>query len=83
MSTVVFAKAVGPGRLQVPLDDGSSGVIDVPDLLWAEMFEPLEDPALFATERADPVFGAVVFDNGADIGLEALLERLRRSPVGA
>lgn len=77
MGIVVSATPVSPGHVEIRLENGISGVIDISDLLWGEMFEPLRDPEVFATATLDPLFGALVSANGADVSPELLCERVR------
>jgi len=73
-TTYVEAK---PGyRLFVRFNNGVSGEIDLSEDLWGEVFEPLKDDALFATARHDEVLRTVVWDNGADLAPEYLLDLL-------
>lgn len=63
-------------RLFVRFNNGLSGEIDLSADLWGEMFEPLKDEALFATARHDETLQTVVWDNGADLAPEYLLDLL-------
>ena len=65
-------------RLHVLLNNGRSGEVDLSGELWGEVFEPLKDPALFATARQDADMGTVVWANGADFAPEFLLDLLNR-----
>jgi len=65
-------------RLFIRFNNGVSGEIDLAGELWGEMFEPLKDPANFATARQDNAMGTVVWDNGADLAPEFLLELLNK-----
>lgn len=65
-------------RIFVRFNNGASGEINLTQELWGEMFEPLKDPALFATARQDNDMGTVVWANGADFAPELLLELLTK-----
>ncbi|OBS31937.1 hypothetical protein A9O67_11510 [Tepidimonas fonticaldi] len=66
-----------PGhRLFVRFNNGMAGELSLAGELWGEMFEPLKDPALFATARHDEMAGTVVWANGADLAPEFLLQLL-------
>lgn len=65
-------------RLFVRFNNDVSGVIDLASELWGEMFEPLKDPALFATARQDSTMGTVVWANGADFAPEFLWDLLTK-----
>jgi hypothetical protein len=63
-------------KLFVLFNNGVSGVVNLQDELWGEMFEPLLNKEMFMTAHHDPVMGTVVWGNGADFAPEFLLERL-------
>lgn len=63
-------------RLDVSFNNGITGEIDLSGELWGEVFEPLKDPAIFATARQDDVMGTVVWSNGADFAPEFLFALL-------
>lgn len=65
-------------HLYVLFNNGRSGVVDLFGELWGEVFEPLKDPALFATARQDADMGTVVWANGADFAPEFLLDLLNK-----
>lgn len=63
-------------KLFVTFNNGVSGEVALAGELWGEMFAPLKDPSLFATARHDQVMETVVWDNGADLAPEFLLDLL-------
>ncbi|MBI3525002.1 MAG: DUF2442 domain-containing protein [Betaproteobacteria bacterium] len=67
-----------PGyRLRLSFNTGETGEIDLSGELEGEVFEPLRDPALFATAHQHPIMRTVAWANGADLAPEFLLELLR------
>lgn len=64
-------------RLFVRFNNGDSGEVDLSAELDGEVFEPLRDPAQFATAHHDPVLRTAAWANGADIAPEFLLELMR------
>jgi hypothetical protein len=74
LTTVLSAEYVGEYRIRCEFSDGSTGVADVAGYLWGPVFEPLKDPATFRSFTVSPVFGTVVWPNGADIAPESLYE---------
>jgi hypothetical protein len=67
-----------PGyRLRVRFNTGEAGEVDLSDELDGEVFEPLRDPALFATAHQHPIMRTVAWANGADFAPEFLLELMR------
>lgn len=65
-------------RLWLRFNNGVSGEVELSQELWGEMFEPLRDPALFATARQHEIMGTVVWANGADFAPEFLFELLQQ-----
>jgi hypothetical protein len=69
-----------PGyRLALRFNNGQSGVVDLSAELDGEVFEPLRDPAVFATAFQHPVMRTVAWPNGADLAPEFLLELMHRT----
>lgn len=67
-----------PGfRLFLRFNNGAAGEVDLSAELEGEIFEPLRDPALFATAAQHPVMRTVAWDNGADLAPEFLLDLMR------
>jgi len=55
-----------PYTLRVQFDDGVEQVINFRDVLWGELFGPLQDEKLFNQVRIDPEVHTLVWPNGAD-----------------
>ena len=68
------ARVCGPHALRLMFNDGTEKPVDVRPLLEGNIFEPLRDPAYFATMTLDSFCGTVVWPNGADFAPEALYE---------
>ncbi len=67
-----------PGcRLFLRFNNGESGEVDLSDELDGEVFEPLRDPAQFATAYQHPVMRTVAWANGADLAPEFLFDMLK------
>jgi hypothetical protein len=75
MIHVVRAEYRNDYKIWVEFDDGSSGVADLADILWGNMFEPLKDVEEFRKFEVSPLFSTIVWRNGADLAPEALYER--------
>lgn len=71
-------KALPDYRLALRFNNGAVGEVRLLDDLTGEVFEPLRDPALFATAYQHPVMKTVAWANGADMAPEYLLELLHR-----
>lgn len=65
--------------LSLRFNNGATGEVDLSNELDGDMFEPLRDPALFATAYQHPVMRTVAWQNGADLAPEFLLELLNRA----
>ncbi|HBA67323.1 MAG TPA: DUF2442 domain-containing protein [Methylococcaceae bacterium] len=59
-------------RIRPVFNDGLTGVADLRDALWGEIFEPLLDRNNFSQIRLDPELGTVSWPNGADLAPEFL-----------
>ncbi len=64
---VTSVEVVGPFLLQVGFSDDTTRQVDLKDDLWGPMFEPLQDPDVFAQVRVDEELGTIVWPNGADL----------------
>lgn len=68
-----------PGyRLFLRFNNGAAGEVDLSAELDGEVFEPLRDPAMFATVCQHPVMRTAAWANGADFAPEFLLDLLRK-----
>ena len=67
-----------PGyRLFLRFNNGVAGKVDLSAELEGEVFEPLRDPAMFATANQHPVMRTAAWANGADLAPEFLLDLMR------
>jgi hypothetical protein len=78
MDRIVHAEALDGYRLRVTLADGTQGEVALADRLFGPVFEPLQDPAMFARVFVDE-FGAVCWPNGADLAPDSLCQQIRLS----
>jgi hypothetical protein len=81
LKDIVAAKASGDYRLHLRFEDGVEGVVDLANLSFRGVFEPLRDPAYFARVRVDPELGTVVWPNGADLDPDVLYGRITGTPT--
>jgi hypothetical protein len=72
-------KYLGGYRLFLTFNNGAAGEVNLAERLHGEMFEPLRDPALFATAYQHPVIRTVAWKNGADLAPEFLFELMHRA----
>jgi hypothetical protein len=73
---VVDAKYVSEYTIWVKFDIGDEGEVDLTDLLWGEIFEPLKEKDRFKKFIVDHEAGTIVWENGADIAPESLYRRV-------
>ncbi|MDZ7686950.1 MAG: DUF2442 domain-containing protein [Gammaproteobacteria bacterium] len=69
------AEYLGGYCLKLTFSDGASGVIDLSDQLWGEVFEPLRDLETFKSFRVDDELSTIVWPTGADLAPEYLYQR--------
>jgi len=72
MVAVTEVEALEGYRLRLRFDDGAERTVDLSDMLWGTMGEPLRDPDYFRQVRVDPELRTVVWPNGLDLAPEVL-----------
>jgi hypothetical protein len=72
MVAVTEAEPLEGHQLRLRFDDGSERVVDLTDVLWGEMGEPLRDLDYFQLVRVDPELRTVVWPNGFDLDPDVL-----------
>lgn len=72
MVAVTHAEALEAYRLRLRFDDDSERVVDLSDVLWGPMAEPLRDPEYFRRVRVDRELRTVVWPNGFDLDPDVL-----------
>ena len=76
MLEVTRAKYEAGYKIWVEFNDGRSGVVDLSELLWGPMFEPLKDIERFKQFSVSDVLHTLVWENDADLAPECLYEKL-------
>jgi hypothetical protein len=76
MLEILKAEHIDGFRLRLRFSSGESGVVDLTDALWGQVFESLRDPAAFKRFKVSDVFHTVCWENGADLAPEFLLNRM-------
>lgn len=64
-------------ELKLAFNNGVTGIVDLSNALWGDMFEPLSDPLLFSQIRLDSELGTVSWPNGADLAPEFLYDLIQ------
>lgn len=59
-------------KLRLWFDDESERVVDLSDVLWGEMGEPLRDPGYFRLVRVAQELRTIVWPNGFDLDPDVL-----------
>lgn len=72
MVAVTHAEPLEAYRLRLRFDDDSERVVDLSDVLWGPMAEPLRDPEYFRRVRVDRELRTVVWPNGFDLDPDVL-----------
>ncbi len=78
MVAVIAVEPLEDHALRLQFDDGSERVVDLSDVLWGEMGEPLRDPEYFRLVRVDPELRTIVWPNGFDLDPDVLHGDLRQ-----
>lgn len=76
MLEVKLAKFIEDYRIWCLFNKGKSGIVDLKEILWGVMFEPLKNINEFKKFKISKIIGTIVWDNGADIAPEYLLENI-------
>jgi hypothetical protein len=79
---LVSADYVGGYVIRLRFEDDSSGVVDLEQELWGEVFEPLRAFDRFREFRVDLEANTIVWPNGADFAPEFLYARACKSRQG-
>jgi hypothetical protein len=76
---VVEAKYISGYKIWGKFDTGDEGEVDLTDVLWGEVFEPLKDREICRRFTVEPEAGTLVGANGADLAPESLFRRAQAS----
>ncbi len=76
MQDVVAARYLREYKIWLRFEDGTEGETDLAGELTGEVFEPLRDPAFFASFKVNPDTGTIEWPNGADLAPEFLYARI-------
>ena len=78
MLEVVQARYQEDYQIWVQFNDGAAGIVDLSEVLWGPMFEPLKDLERFKRFVVSDVLHTLVWENDADLASEYLYEKLAR-----
>lgn len=74
---IIKAKYLSGYKLWLKFNNHKTGVIDLKNELYGEVFEPLKDINYFKTFHLDRNAHTVSWDNGADFAPEFLYAKLK------
>ncbi len=63
-------------KIRLEFNDGNSGIADLADDLWGQIFEPLRDLNKFKKFKVSKIMNTLVWENGADLAPEFLYEKI-------
>ena len=73
--TLLSAEYLHEYKIRLVFEDGKTGVIDLKNELWGEVFEPLKDLLLFRSFVLNEELDTIVWPTGADLAPEFLYEQ--------
>ena len=76
---VIGARYAQEFTIHLRFSDGIEGDVDLSQELYGELFEPLKDPANFASYTIHPEFHTLCWPGGADLAPEFLYEKVQVS----
>jgi len=78
---VTAVEVIGDYQLRLTFADGTIGDVNFSDRDWTGVFEPLRDPAYFASVKVDPEAGTIAWPGGLDMAPEPLYDEAQHSPL--
>ena len=82
LQDIVAVKPVQNYQLHLTFEDHKEGIVDLAEIIeFSGIFEPLKNPAYFATVQVDPDLGTLCWDNGADIDPVVLYTKLSNPAI--
>ena len=73
---VTEAKYLNEYKIWISFNNGKSGIVDLSEELTGEVFEPLKNIEQFKKISIHPIMETIVWENGADLAPEYLLDLL-------
>jgi hypothetical protein len=66
---------------RIQFEDAVEGIVDLGNLSFRGIFQPLKDPVFFRQVRVDPDLGMIVWPNGADLDPDVLYAQVTGHPI--
>lgn len=76
MLTVIGATNIEGYKIFVKFNNGESGVVDLAEVLWGPVFEPLRDVEMFRRFEVSDILHTIQWENDADLAPEYLYEKM-------
>jgi len=73
---VTSAEYVEGYKIRVSFNTGQSGIVDLKDVLWGPVFEPVKDPSVFKRFKVSETLHTICWENDADFAPEFLLDKM-------
>ncbi len=77
MLEVTHAKYENDYKIWVKFNNDESGIIDLSDDLWGDIFAPLKNTDLFRKFKISDVMNTIEWENGADLAPEYLYSKIK------
>jgi len=71
---IVNAEYIGDCKILFTFENGEKKLVNLEDMLWGEVFEPLKDKTLFKQFKINKEYGTIVWPNGADVAPDGMYE---------
>lgn len=69
---IIAARYTDNYKIAIEFNNGCQGIVDLSESLQGQLFEPLQDLALFQQFEVDQELGTICWSNGADFAPEYL-----------
>jgi hypothetical protein len=74
MLEVVNVTYIENYKIWLEFNDGKSGIADLSESLWGNIFEQVKNPEYFKSFKLSSIMNTIEWDNGADLAPEYLYE---------
>lgn len=78
MLEVINAQYHDGFKIWIQFNDGTTGIADLYNDLWGQLFEPLKDINLFKKFKVSEIMNTIEWENGADLAPEFLYEKIKK-----
>jgi hypothetical protein len=71
---IVNAEYISDYKIVFTFENGEKKLVNLENMLWGEVFEPLKDRELFKQFKVNKEYGTIVWPNGADVAPDGMYE---------